>query len=237
MSTELHVVLAGGDNGRGRGEGPLVVLLHGFGAPGDDLVSLHRALDVPAGVRFAFPAGIIDLSGVFGGDARAWWNIDLEARMIRAARGEPRDPNEIPEHMDTATASVVQWLDAYRAQTPNAPLILSGFSQGAMLALEIALNLRTPPNALALLSSTLLAQARQTPRLARLKHTPIFQSHGQTDAILPYADALSLHTHLKGAGLDASFLPFRGGHEIPGSVLLGLSALVQKAVTAGAVSQ
>jgi phospholipase/carboxylesterase len=227
---ELEVVFAGGNDARGGGDGPLVVLLHGFGAPGTDLVSLHRALGLPPDTRFAFPAGLVDLSRVFGGDARAWWDIDLEARMARAARGEPRDPNEIPEHMDAAVTAVADWLDNYRAQTPSAKLILGGFSQGAMLALEVALHLTEPPHALALLSSTLLARSRQAPLLSKLAHTRVFQSHGQSDVVLAYEDAEKLHTHLKGAGLDATFRSFRGGHEIPQAVLSDLSAVVRRAI-------
>ena len=36
----LTVRLTGGVDGKGGGAGPLVVLLHGFGAPGDDLVAV-----------------------------------------------------------------------------------------------------------------------------------------------------------------------------------------------------
>ena len=36
----LTVRLTGGTDGKGGGNGPIVVLLHGFGAPGDDLVPL-----------------------------------------------------------------------------------------------------------------------------------------------------------------------------------------------------
>jgi phospholipase/carboxylesterase len=38
----LTVRLTGGTDGKGGGNGPLVVLLHGFGAPGDDLVPLSE---------------------------------------------------------------------------------------------------------------------------------------------------------------------------------------------------
>jgi predicted esterase len=52
------------------------VLLHGFGAPGDDLLPLAEALDLP--VRFVFPAAPLELGmGGFYGDSRAWWMLDL----------------------------------------------------------------------------------------------------------------------------------------------------------------
>ena len=42
----LTVRIAGGIDRKGGGDGPVIVLMLGFGAPGDDLVALHRVLDV-----------------------------------------------------------------------------------------------------------------------------------------------------------------------------------------------
>jgi phospholipase/carboxylesterase len=225
--SELKVAWAGGSDRRGGGEGPLVVLLHGFGAPGTDLVSLQRVLETPDGThtRFAFPEGLVDLSPMFGGDARAWWFIDLEERMTRMARGEARDPNEVPEGMDAAATTVAQWIESVRG---SSRLVVGGFSQGAMLALEVALRLQSAPNGIVLMSSTLLAAARQKPLLPKLKGVPLFQSHGHQDAILPFQDAEKLHAHLE--LVSAEFLPFRGGHEIPQQVLTGVSALIRRAL-------
>ena len=64
----LEVRAAGGDDGDGGGDGAAVVLLHGFGAPGDDLVSLAGQLDVPPGTRFFFPEGPISLVDAAPGD-------------------------------------------------------------------------------------------------------------------------------------------------------------------------
>src|SRR4051794_30799179 len=63
-----------------------VVLLHGFGAPGDDLVPLASALDAPAGTTFVFPEALHDMMELVGpmyAGARAWWMIDM-ARFERA---------------------------------------------------------------------------------------------------------------------------------------------------------
>ena len=78
----LRVRLTGGTDREGGGNGPLVVLMHGFGAPGTDLVPLARVLDVPREVRFAFPEAPLDL-GPEAMNGRAWWRIDM-ARMQRA---------------------------------------------------------------------------------------------------------------------------------------------------------
>ena len=73
----LEVCITGGHDREGGGTGPLVMLLHGFGAPGDDLVDLWRMLDVPNEIRFLFPAAPLTLNLGFG-DSRAWWMLDME---------------------------------------------------------------------------------------------------------------------------------------------------------------
>ena len=59
----LHTRVTGGTDGKGGGTGPVVILLHGFGAPEDDLVSLADVLSVPTGTRFVFPEGDHSVSG------------------------------------------------------------------------------------------------------------------------------------------------------------------------------
>ena len=67
-AADLRVHVRGGPNDDGRGDGPLVILLHGYGAPGDDLLGLYEVLGMPRSFRFAFPEAPLGLD--FGG--RAW---------------------------------------------------------------------------------------------------------------------------------------------------------------------
>src|SRR3954451_11140674 len=59
--------------------GQAVVVLHGWGAPGDDLVPLAEAMLRPGG-RFFVPAGPLPEMG--GG--RAWWHLDPMSRHPHA---------------------------------------------------------------------------------------------------------------------------------------------------------
>jgi phospholipase/carboxylesterase len=233
--SELRYAATGGIDGEGAGSGPLVVLCHGFGAPGEDLVPLGRALRRTAPqtsppVRFVFPAAPIDLRAYFGADARAWWFVDLEARMRRIERGEPRDPDEVPDGYDDAVGLLVKTVEALRG---DGPLLLGGFSQGAMTALATALRLSRPPEGLALLSSTPIARARQTQELHRLRTTRIFQSHGRQDVVLPFGDAKALEVWLRAADLQVEFAAFEGGHEIPVAALQGLRELMDRTFSGG----
>src|SRR5215813_12297911 len=90
------------------------VLMHGFGAPGDDLVSLAGEIDAP--VRFVFPAAPLELGGLYG-DSRAWWLLDL-ARLERELRsGATTDRSgEVPEGLAPARVQVLRFLDVLFAR-------------------------------------------------------------------------------------------------------------------------
>ena len=210
------------------GDGPLtVVLMHGFGAPGDDLVGLAQYIDAPA--RFVFPEAPIELGGLYG-DSRAWWMLDLarlEQDLRSGAVRERRD--EGPEGLDTARDQVLEFLEQLeeRYQIDNGTLVLGGFSQGAMLALDVALHREVPPAALVLMSGTQLAQPVWAPLMTKLAEMPVLQSHGMHDALLPFSVAEQLRDQLTGAGAKVEWQEFTGGHEIPPSVLDGVGTLLR----------
>jgi phospholipase/carboxylesterase len=216
----LSVLLGGGTDRDGGGDGPLVVLLHGFGAPGDDLAPLWRVIDAPAGTRWAFPAAPLALEGMgFGG--RAWWMIDIERHLTAMQRGDDA-PRETPAGLDEAREKVTAMLDELERLVRPSKVVLGGFSQGAMVSCDVALRTDRPLAGVALLSGTLAAENEWAPRVAGRRALPFFQSHGTTDAMLPYARAEKLRDLLRGGGVDVTWISFRGGHEIPATVVDGL---------------
>jgi phospholipase/carboxylesterase len=204
-----------------------VVLLHGFGAGGDDLVALAQYIAVPA--RFVFPAAPIELGGLYG-DARAWWLLDL-ARLEEDQRlGRVRERRgEIPDGLAEARATLSQFLDELvtRFSIRSDQLVLGGFSQGAMLSLDVALHRDAVPGALLLMSGTLLAESVWASRMSRLAGVPVLQSHGRSDPLLSFSIAEILRDQLREAGARVEFVEFSGGHEIPQRVLDGVAQLLQ----------
>ncbi len=207
-------------------DGPVVILLHGFGAPGDDLVALARAMRLPPGTRFVFPEAPLDM-----GFGRAWWMIDPEMFM------NPRRSriNEVPAGLHEARDKVSAVLgDVDKAMRPT-KIVLGGFSQGAMVSLDVALH--TAPSApgqggrlagLVLLSGTLIAADEWDPLMPNRAGLPVFMSHGTQDPLLPYAAADELRARLVGAGLEVDWHSFRGGHEIPMQILANLTAFLER---------
>ena len=108
----LEVELHGGTDQQGGGDGPLVILLHGYGAPGTDLVGLWRMIPTQQPVRFAFPAAPLKLDMGFG-DARAWWQIDMIEYQTALMRGEERNlagqtPDVLPARRSTLDQLIAQ---------------------------------------------------------------------------------------------------------------------------------
>jgi phospholipase/carboxylesterase len=207
------------------------VLFHGYGAPGEDLVPLGRVMDVPAGTRFAFPAAPISLAMGFG-DSRAWWHIDMAALEQAMVRGTHRDMSDsVPDGLPEARAAALETVQQLVSDLSPSKLVLGGFSQGAMLALDVALHSDLPLAGLLLMSGTLLCADEWRARAAEREGLPVFQSHGRLDPLLGFEHAERLRDLLTEAGLPVTFVPFRGAHEIPPPVLSGAEAFLREVLS------
>lgn len=219
------------------GTGPLIVLCHGFGAPGTDLISLApemRALNPQLEqATFAFPHAPIDLSylGLFGG--RAWFPIDLEAmssgrvqeRMAKMAQGEP-------DGMGAARRKLLRTIEGLQTMGPRTfgwhETVIGGFSQGAMMALDLALQNEEAPGAVLAWSPTLVHASRWRTRAALRSSMPVFISHGRQDPILPFDATVNLSGLLIEAGMQVDFHAFDGPHTIDRQALSQAAHLVSK---------
>jgi phospholipase/carboxylesterase len=213
-------------------EGPTVVLMHGFGAPGNDLVPLANAIAAPPGTRFVFPEAPLLLPPELGGGAgRAWWMIDIMRLQWALLRGDAADlTREEPLGLAAARERVLALLEALEGAIgmKRERLVLGGFSQGAMLATDVALRSEAPLAALVIMSGTLLAEEVWTSKMASRAGLAVLQSHGEDDPLLPFMLAERLRDALQDAGLDVTWLPFRGGHGVPPQVLGKLAELLAR---------
>jgi phospholipase/carboxylesterase len=192
----------------------------------DDLAPFGVSMGLP-GV-FVFPEGPIDLSprGLGG---RAWWMIDVGARDAAVARGEDRDLSaERPPGLGGARDALVRLVDHVRRTWPERPIFLGGFSQGAILSLDMVVRTGFRPAGLVLLSGGRVDAPALSPLLGELRGIPIFQSHGRKDRELSFAAADSLRNELVTAGAEVHWWPFDGGHEIPLVVLRELKKFIRR---------
>jgi phospholipase/carboxylesterase len=202
--------------GRPRGA---VILCHGFGAPGTDLVSIADEVIgvVPelAELAYVFPFAPIKLDEYY--DSRAWWMIDIERIQSLMMRGEFREladscPADLPARRKQLSNLVGRVENEYGLAAEK--IVLGGFSQGAMLATDVVLNYPRKLGGLIVWSGSLINQSQWKAAAAKREPLRIVQSHGRLDPILPFAGAEALRQMLEDCGQKVEFVPFNGPHTI-----------------------
>jgi phospholipase/carboxylesterase len=227
----LEVRAAGGSDRKGGGDGPAVLLCHGFGAQGDDLVSFARAVDAGRDVRWFFPEGPLAIDVGFGMEGRAFWNIDILRFQRLAMMGNysslmEETPEGLAEAREKLEAVIATLEGSYGVRRDR--LVIGGFSQGAMLSAEVALHAERPFAGIALLSGALVSTERW--RSAAATSGPsirAFMSHGRADPIIPFAVGEALRALLEQSGAQVDWVPHNGQHEIPSVVVDRLGAFLR----------
>ncbi len=210
------------------GPGPLVVLLHGWAMRPQALSPF--AASIGAGGTWVFPEGPVELPD----GTRGWWWVDEAARTRARARG-PRDlAADRPAGLDAARERFEATLERLCAEHPYRPLVVGGFSQGAMLACDQALRGLRPVDGLAVLSGSRLTYDDWLPAMPRLRGRPVLVAHGRDDPDLAPEAARRLADDLEAAGARVDRVMFDGGHAIPLAAWRGMRRLVRRVRDAAA---
>lgn len=172
---------------RARAASALVVLLHGYGANGDDLIALGDAWrqELPD-VAFAAPNAPAPIPGMPG--ALQWFPLTM------------RDPQEYWRGVEAARPALDAFLDAELARYRLAPdrLVLVGFSQGTMMALHAGLRRAVAPAGIVAYSGLLAGPEHLAGTPARPR---VLLVHGETDDLIPVAALHAAREALAAAGL------------------------------------
>ena len=176
----------------------LVVLVHGYGADGQDLIGLasHWQALLPS-TAFAAPNAP---SRVPGGPGYQWFPI---SRI---------DPHDMQKGAEVAGPVLDAFLDAELARLglPPDKLALVGFSQGTMLSLHVGPRRSVQPAAIVGFSGLLPG-----PPPANGPIPPILLTHGDSDTVIPPQAMFLAATQLGLAGAGVQWHLARGmGHGI-----------------------
>ena len=177
----------------------LVVLVHGYGADGQDLIGLaaHWQELLPT-VAFAAPNAA---TRVAGGPGYQWFPI---SRI---------DPHEMQKGVEVAGPALDSYLDAELARLglPPERLALAGFSQGTMLSLHVGLRRKVKPAAIVGFSGLLAG----LPPSLESDIPPILLTHGDSDSVIPPQAMFLAANQLGVAGARVQWHLARGmGHGI-----------------------
>jgi phospholipase/carboxylesterase len=218
-----------------------VVLCHGFGAPGTDLVPLAEELaelvpEQSEQITYIFPEAPLELGG-YGSAGRAWWMVDVG--RFQRAMNDPREMAqlraEIPSGMLESSQMLRGCLEEVERHTcvPISRMLIGGFSQGSMVATDVALGLTHPPAGLCIYSGHLLAEPRWRELAKNRGALPVLQTHGKFDPLLPIAGAEQLRDLLIESGLPVEFITFAGPHTISIEGLRRCAALMERVFATG----
>jgi len=150
----------------------LVVLLHGYGADGADLIGLAD-LWAPRLPTVAFVAPNAPEPCEMSPMGRQWFPLTL------------RDPSEYWRGVTAAAPVLDAFIDAELARTglTEEDLVLVGFSQGTMMALHVGFRRARPLAGLVGYSGSLAGPERLEQDLRQ--RCPVLLVHGAADEVLP----------------------------------------------------
>lgn len=198
------IELATGDNPTAS-----VIWLHGLGADGNDFVPVVDELGLPPqlAVRFIFPHAPMQPVTINSGFImRAWYDVfnqDMSFREDKA--GVRRSQQEIEKLI---TIEKDRGIGASR-------IVLAGFSQGGVIALQTGLRHSERLAGIMALSSYLpLASTLAAEASAANRNVPIFMAHGTADPLIPLPLASLSREHLKQQGYQVEWHQYLMPHSV-----------------------
>ncbi len=192
----------------------VIVLLHGYGANEEDLFNLSNIF--PKNYVLVCPRAPISL----GNDGYKWMSTASEQNNI----------NEIEVQSEKSMQQILALLQTIKTtyKLNDLPLIIGGFSQGAMMSNYIFAHSPTSINGVISLSGKLLPSLTTRALNSTHKLIPYFLVHGKNDAVIPFAEGEKVNAWLAKYKIKPTFFTPVMGHEITDAVILKLQEWLQK---------
>ncbi len=197
-----------------------VIWLHGLGADGRDFEAIVPQLALPAehGIRFIFPHAPVQAVTVNGGmEMRAWYDIrqmDLTEQVDW-------------QGIDQSVALLEQWIAQQVSDgIATERILVAGFSQGGVIALQTGLQMPQPLAGIIALSTYF--PERSTVSYRQPVSCPIFMAHGLMDPICPYPVAKAALAQLRAQGFSPSWHEYPMQHQVCMEEINALSQFIQQ---------
>lgn len=186
-----------------------VIWLHGLGADGSDFAPIVPELHLPHTIplRFIFPHAPSRPVTINNGYVMPAW-YDITSMGIN----HQIDRNGIA----ISVKQIMQLIEhEENLGIPSENIVLAGFSQGAVIALNAGLSATKPLAGIMALSGYLpFADEIAATTIPRNRNIPIFIAHGKEDTIVPYQAGLLTYDTLKAHALSATWHSYSMAHSV-----------------------
>lgn len=189
------------------GESPVgcVVWLHGLGADARDFEPIIPMLKLQAPLRFVFPnAPMRPVTINDGVEMRAWYDVD------------PHSPLANDDHIKASAASVAEVIgNRDLVGGDDGRVVLAGFSQGGVIALELGLSHERRLAGIIALSTYVHDHERLAERIGLANvHTPILMAHGLLDPLIPITRGATSREALRRLNYAVEWREYSMGHQV-----------------------
>jgi phospholipase/carboxylesterase len=192
----------------GDGPFPALIALHGWGASAQDLLGLAPTIHDGKAVVLC-PQGSVRVP-IGGGMAGFGW--------FKLVPGQPPDEEAFMEAAEALRRFIGSALERYPIDP--ARIVLAGFSQGGIMAYELALREPGRFSGLVALSSWFPEPlANLLPKLPEHEGFPVLVVHGTQDSAIPVERAREAREALRSYGVSLMYREFDMAHEIRGDAL------------------
>lgn len=199
---------------------PLGIVLHGFGSGADNIHGLAECMTQLI-ADWYIPQGRINMIEITGFEGYAWFP-QKRTELVEAVQGAYWKDLQNIDSPSIEMAAQDLYLELYKLKVLSRPLVIAGFSQGAMLSSELAILLARKGiivRTMLLFSGALIAKKRWQEQIeqnnlkSKLGNINIWQSHGHYDTLLTMNNAKNLHEFWQQYA-NAELHVFDGSHEI-----------------------
>ncbi|MFK8029978.1 MAG: alpha/beta hydrolase [Gammaproteobacteria bacterium] len=186
-----------------------VIWLHGLGADGNDFVPVVPELGLASelGIRFVFPHSDMRAVTLNGGmSMRAWYDIKSLDRHGRADEAGVRESQGQIEHLIARENE---------RGVPTSNIVVAGFSQGGVIALQVGLRHAEKLAGIMVLSSYLALEDSLAAELSDAnKHTPLFMAHGTQDPMVTFEMGTQSRDALVSNGVEVEWHDYPMAHQV-----------------------
>jgi predicted esterase len=154
-----------------------------------------------------------------------WWPLNVPEWAIALHSGTLMEKiKELPPGLREARENAIGFVKTLRERAPvNAKLLIGGFSQGGVMAVDLVLSLDSDiPINLASFSAFLVDTPEWTRKAGAYgSNVRALVTHGAADPLIPFVASDILVNLLKKGGLNVTFVSHQGGHTLGDDNVLG----------------